>query len=129
MWFLQLPVDFIMNYFFLPVAGLLVGMLGALGGFGGGFMVVPFLLWLGFSKEAAVSTSFLNMSFLVAASLALYGFKGAVDWRAGILLGCGAVIGALISSNYIQPHINEKHFRYFLFVVLILAAMSLLFKK
>ena len=118
-----------MNYFLFPIAGLLVGLLGALGGFGGGFIVVPFLLWLGFSKEAAVSTSFLNMSFLVAASLILYGIKGAVDWRAGILLGCGAVVGAFISSNYFQPHVSEKHFRYFLFVVLILAAVSLLFKK
>jgi len=118
-----------MNYLFLPVVGLIVGMLGALGGFGGGFMIVPFLLWFGFSKETAVSTSFLNMSFLVAASLILYGFKGAVDWRAGILLGCGAVVGAIISSNFLQPYINEKYFRYFLFIVLMFAAVTILFKK
>jgi uncharacterized membrane protein YfcA len=48
-------------------AGVLVGIGAACSGMGGGFLMIPFLLALGFTPQKAVGTTFLGI-FLIAAS-------------------------------------------------------------
>ena len=118
-----------MPVYIFPFIGLAVGVMSAIGGFGGGFIVVPILLWLGFSKEMDIGTGFLKVFAVALASLIYYGAKGAVDWKAGILLAIGSATGAYLGAHFIQPHISEKFFRYILAVILIGAAVSLVLKK
>ncbi|MCF7846047.1 MAG: TSUP family transporter [Candidatus Peribacteraceae bacterium] len=118
-----------MNYFLLPIAGLFVGMLGGTAGIGGAILLVPILLGLGFSKDAAVGTSFVNVLVVALTALALYGSKGVIDWKAGAFLAAGTVVGVWLATNFIQPHLDEKLFRYFFVGVLALIAIFVLFKK
>lgn len=118
-----------MTTFFLPIAGVVVGVVGSLTGTGGGILAVPLLLWLGFSKETAIGASFINMFFLIAASLTLYGFRGQLDWKTGVLLGVGSLVGSYIGVMYLHPHISEKMFRYIFATFLIAVALSFIFTK
>lgn len=118
-----------MNYFYLPLAGLLVGLLGGTAGVGGAFLLVPILLWLSFSKDLAVGTSFVNVIIIALTALLLYGAKGQVDWKAGVFLGMGSVVGVWLANTFIQPHLDEKTFRYFFAGLLVLMATFILFKK
>ncbi len=119
-----------MIYYLLPLAGVAIGAIGALTGTGGGVLTVPLLLTLLLlPKEIAVGTSFVNMIFIVVVSLLLYGAKGTIDWKAGILLGLGSVIGAYLAVTYFQPHISERQFHYAFAALLVIIAVSLVFKK
>ncbi len=118
-----------MNYFLLPVAGLLVGILGGTAGVGGAILLVPILLWFGFSKDLAVGTSFVNVLVVALTALALYGGKGQIDWKASAFLAGGTVLGVWLATTFIQPHLDEKTFRYFFAGVLILMAIFVLLKK
>ncbi|MBU1089284.1 sulfite exporter TauE/SafE family protein [Patescibacteria group bacterium] len=118
-----------MNYFLLPIAGLLVGALGGTAGVGGAILLVPILLWLGFSKNLAVGTSFVNVLVVAITALALYGSKGSIDWKAGAFLAAGTVLGVWLATTFVQPHLDEKTFRYFFAAVLIVMAVFVLLKK
>ncbi len=118
-----------MNYFLLPVAGLLVGALGGSAGIGGAILLVPILLWMGFTKNLAVGTSFVNVLVVALTALALYGGKGEIDWKAGAFLAAGTVVGVWLATTFIQPHLDEKSFRYFFAAVLIVMAVFVLLKK
>jgi len=118
-----------MNYFLLPIAGLFVGMLGGTAGIGGAILLVPILLALSFSKDAAVGTSFVNVLVVALTALALYGSRGVVDWKAGAFLAVGSVVGVWLATTFIQPHLDEKSFRYFFIVVLLAMAVFVFFKK
>ena len=118
-----------MNYFLLPLVGLLIGALGSTAGIGGAILLVPILLVIGFAKNDAVGTSFVNVLVIALTSLAFYGSKGVVDWKAGAFLAVGSVIGVWLATNFIQPHLDEKTFRYFFAALLIITAGFVLFKK
>jgi len=118
-----------MNYFFLPIAGLLVGVLGGTAGIGGAVFLVPILLWFGFSKDLAVGTSFVNVLVVAFTAIALYGSKGSVDWKAGVFLATGSIFGVWLATNFIQPHFDEKTFRYFFAGILITTTIFVLLKK
>lgn len=115
--------------FLLPLAGVFIGGLGAMTGLGGGIVAVPLLLWLGFPNSAAIGASFVNMLFIIAASLMFYGVKGTIDWRTGALLGVGSFFGAYLAVTYVQPFVSERMFRYFFAAFLVVMAVSLILKK
>ena len=47
------------NILLMPVLGVLVGIGAAFSGLGGGFLMVPILLFAGYSAHKAVGTSFM----------------------------------------------------------------------
>jgi len=118
-----------MNYLLLPIAGLLVGTLAGTAGVGGAILLVPILLWLGFTKNLAVGTSFVNVLVVAVTALILYGSRGSIDWKAGAFLAAGTVLGVWLATTFIQPHLDEKTFRYFFAAVLVLMAIFVLLKK
>ena len=118
-----------MNYLLLPIAGLFVGILGGTAGVGGAILLVPILLGLGFSKSAAVGTSFVNVLVVALTALALYGAKGVIDWKAGAFLAVGSVVGVWLATHFIQPQLDEKTFRYVFVAILALIAVFILLKK
>lgn len=88
--------------FMLPrliVAGLLVGLLAGFFGIGGGFLIVPALMFAaGLPIHLAIGTSLVVVTALGATTAASYAFSGLVEWRlVGLLLlggAAGSVLGA-----------------------------------
>ncbi len=94
----------------LILFGLLIGLLSSLSGLGGGFLVVPYLLYLGKNAQMAVGTSFLVI-FLIATSALIGNWRlGQVDFKTGLILAIGGVIGAQLGPVLLQqvPEIMFK---------------------
>ena len=91
-----------MSAWVLPLLGIVVGLAASFTGLGGGFLVVPVLVALGFSPQRAVGTSFAAILVISVSSLFGHARLEEVDWRAGLLLGLGGILGAQIGPRLLQ---------------------------
>ena len=86
----------------LVLFGFVIGLLSSLSGLGGGFLVVPYLLYLGKNAQMAVGTSFLVI-FLIATSALISNWRlGQIDFKTGLILAVGGVIGAQLGPVLLQ---------------------------
>lgn len=112
----------------LVLIGIVVGIAASFSGLGGGFIMVPLLLFLGYSAQKAVGTSFLAILVIsVSAIIAHHKFNG-VDFRAGILLGIGGIVGAQVGARLVQ-YISIDSFRKIFAAVLLCLALYLFVRK
>jgi uncharacterized membrane protein YfcA len=111
----------------LFVSGLGIGTIGTLIGAGGGWMIVPLLLFgLDFTPQRAVGTS-LAVVFLNALSGSIaYMIQGRVLYRMGVAFAVATIPGALLGATLVQ-HLGSRWFT-FLFAVFLLALALLLLK-
>ncbi len=105
--------------------GLTVGLLGR----GGGSLVVPVLLLIGFAPKRAAATS----SFIVTFS-SLSGFLGHVgigqmEWKLALVGAGAAVVGSQLGSRLMADKMKGKTLRIIFAVVLILVGVQLIFKE
>src|SRR4249919_1863568 len=89
-----------MTMWWFPLLGIVVGLAASFTGLGGGFVVVPLLVALGFTPQRAVGTSFAAILLVGLSSLAGHAKLAEVDWKAGLLLGAGGVIGAQVGPDF-----------------------------
>jgi uncharacterized membrane protein YfcA len=89
------------NYFQLILQGVLIGLVAGFVGAGGGFLIVPALLFLTrIPMKIAVGTS-----LCIVAMQSLIGFSGdlqtsmEVDWRLILIFSCFAIIGIFIGNK------------------------------
>lgn len=113
--------------FLLFAAGLLIGTLGTLIGAGGGWMIVPLLLFgLHFSPQQAVGTS-LAVVFLNAFSGSIaYMVQGRVLYRMGLAFAVATIPGALLGATLVQ-YLGSRWFT--LLFALFLLGMAFLLHK
>lgn len=74
------------------VAGLLAGVFAGLTGAGGGILLVPILVWLGFPALAATATSNVAISLSAASGTWTNWRKFALPWRRVMVLAIPAVL-------------------------------------
>jgi uncharacterized membrane protein YfcA len=111
----------------LFVSGLGVGTLGTLIGAGGGWMIVPLLLFgLGYTPQQAVGTS-LAVVFLNALSGSIaYMLQGRVLYRMGLAFAVSTIPGALLGATLVQ-YLDSRWFT-LLFALFLLALSGLLLR-
>ena len=117
-----------MNYFLMVLAGLLVGIGASFTGLGGGFLIVPLLIVLGYSAQKAVGTSFLAILVISASALLAHNKLANVDFKIGLLLGIGGIIGAQIGPRLLE-HVSTGSFKKIFAGVLVCLAGYLFFQK
>ncbi|AAL80492.1 sulfite exporter TauE/SafE family protein [Pyrococcus furiosus DSM 3638] len=83
---------------FLFFVGIVVGILAAMFGLGGGFLIVPTLNILGVEIHSAIGTSSASIVFTSLSSSIAYSRQRRIHYRAGILLASTAIIGAYIGA-------------------------------
>jgi len=117
-----------MSTVYLIPFGLLVGFGASFSGLGGGFLMVPLLLLLGYSAQNAVGTSFLGILVISVSALVAHGRLANVNYTAGLALGIGGVIGAQIGAHVLE-NVSTANFRKIFAGVLLGLALYLFFKK
>jgi hypothetical protein len=117
-----------MQIFILAVLGLAVGLAASFTGLGGGFIMVPVLLFWGYSAQKSVGTSFAAILIIAVSALVAHSKLANIDYKAGLALGLGGVIGAQIGARLLEQVSTAGFKRIFAFVLLALA-FYLLFKK
>jgi uncharacterized membrane protein YfcA len=112
----------------LILSGVAVGIGASFTGLGGGFLMVPLLLFLGFTAQKAVGTSFLAILVISVSALVAHNKLANVDYRVGILLGIGGILGAQIGARLVE-HVPTDSFKKIFAFVLVGLASYLFIKK
>jgi len=108
--------------------GVGVGVAASFTGLGGGFLVVPLLILIGFPPQKAVGTSFLAILILSLSALIAHGKLQHVDWRLGLLLGLGGIAGAQVGARLVE-HVSGVTFNRIFAIVLLALATRMFFQK
>jgi uncharacterized membrane protein YfcA len=112
----------------LVLIGLGVGLAASFTGMGGGIIMVPLLLAMGFEAQRAVGTSFLAILIISVSALAAHGKLANVDWKVGLLLGVGGVVGAQFGAHLVE-NVSTEVFRKVFAVVLVTVGVYLFAKS
>jgi uncharacterized membrane protein YfcA len=110
--------------------GLIVGGLGTLIGAGGGFILVPVLLFLypGLQPDAITAISMAIVACNAASGTVAYARAQRIDYRAGIQFAAFTIPGSIIGVM-ITKYISRSFFAIIFGVLLVLLALYLLLKK
>jgi len=109
-------------------SGVLVGLGASFTGLGGGFLMVPLLLFMGFTAQKAVGTSFVGILVISVSALMAHVKMAHVDFKYGLLLGLGGVVGAQIGARLVED-IPTELFKKIFAVLLMGLAIHLFVKK
>ena len=109
----------------LVLIGLAAGLLGGGLGVGGGIILVPLLVAVGFDRHRAHATSLAAIIFIVVAGAISFGLSGEIDVAVGVTVGLGGVVGSVIGANLmhrLQPRTLTIIFAF----VLLVAALRMI---
>ncbi len=116
------PVE--ISVWVLAVAGFGVGMIAGFMGVGGGFVMVPMMVYvLGVPTRVAVGSSLLSIVMTSSYGAVSYGSNGRVEVLAAFLLFLGATVGAQIGATA-TLYVAGKNLRALLAVSLLLAGLA-----
>lgn len=105
----------------IPLSGFLVGMLAGYFGIGGGFLIVPSLMYFGgLSIIQAIGTSLISVSSFGLTTATTYLFAGNVDLQIAILFVIGGSIGGILGiklTDKIPKKVLTKVFALILFFI------------
>jgi uncharacterized membrane protein YfcA len=107
--------------------GVLVGALGTLIGAGGGFALIPVLLFL-HPNEPAANLTAISLAVVFANSLSgtiAYARQGRVDWRAASLFSLAGLPGSILGA-WVTRHIDRRLFDPLLGLTLVAGAIVVL---
>lgn len=108
----------------LGVVGILVGILSGFFGIGGGTILVPILLFLGYDMKTAIGISVIQMVFSSVYGSYLNFKKGTLDLSMVLMIGLGGFVGALLSAMVVsRVDAFALEVLFFAFVIFALARM------
>ncbi len=82
--------------------GIIVGLLSGFFGIGGGTILVPILLLLGYDMKTAIGISVIQMVFSSVFGSYLNFKKGTLDLQMVLIIGVGGFVGALLSASVVS---------------------------
>jgi uncharacterized membrane protein YfcA len=112
----------------MALFGIIVGLGASFTGLGGGFLMVPLLMFMGFTAQKAVGTSFLAILVIAISALAAHGKLAHVDYKVGLFLGIGGIIGAQVGSRLID-YVSTGSFKKIFAGILVALAAYLFVQK
>ncbi|MEA1983294.1 MAG: sulfite exporter TauE/SafE family protein [Campylobacterota bacterium] len=111
----------------LALLGTFVGLLSGFFGIGGGTILVPLLLLLGYETKVAIGISVVQMAFSSIYGSYLNNKKGTLDIPMVMVIGSGGFIGALL-SGFIASGFSDTTLEFIFLSFAIFALMRLFFK-
>ena len=111
----------------LVLLGTSVGVLSGFFGIGGGTILVPLLLLLGYETKVAIGISVIQMVFSSAYGSYLNQKKGTLNIYMIFVVGVGGFIGALL-SGFITSELNDEVLELIFLSFAIFALLRLFFK-
>jgi len=87
------------DIFLLLFLSLLVGVLSGLFGVGGGFLMTPFLIFMGIPPIYAVPNEVNNILATSVSGSLTHWFKNTLDYKMGLMIVAGGVIGTLLGIS------------------------------
>jgi len=113
--------------FELLFLGLFVGLLSGFFGVGGGTILIPILLILGYETKVAIGISVVQMVFSSIYGSYLNNKKGTLDIKMVSIIGAGGFAGALL-SGYIAAFLSDRTLELMFFAFASFALLRMFFK-
>jgi hypothetical protein len=111
----------------LSLIGITAGFLSGLLGIGGGGIISPLMLLLGFNpKKIAAITAFV-VPFSAFSGFVTYWIMGDIDWILLLVVSAGGIIGATLGTIFMQKKLNPKAVKKILAIILLLMAIKMIF--
>lgn len=117
-----------MTWWMLVLTGIGVGIASSFTGLGGGFLIVPLLLWIGLAGPQAVGTSTMAILIIISSAVIAHHRLGHIDYRTALLIGLGGVLGAQLGAQLVS-HVSTDVFRKIFAGILAALSLYLFFKK
>lgn len=111
----------------LIVFGIAVGLLSGFFGIGGGTILIPLLLLLGYETKVAIGIAVVQMVFSSIYGSYLNNKKGMLDIAMVIVIGLGGFVGALVSGD-ITSSFDDKTLEIIFLSFAFFALVRLFFK-
>ena len=109
--------------------GLVAGILSGLIGIGGGIIMVPMLLLMGFTQQEAQGTSLAALLPPVTLFAVInYHKAGFIDWRYAIIISLVFVVGGYFGSK-IAVNIDQRTLKKIFGVLLLFIGFKMIFSK
>lgn len=109
------------------VVGIVAGFIGGLLGVGGGNIILPFLMFLGFdAKKAAATTAFIVIFSSFAGFLGHVSL-GNINYWLLILCAVGAICGAVLGSYLMKKKMTIRQVKIAIGIILYLIAAKMIF--
>ena len=112
----------------LILVGIFIGTMSGFFGIGGGMILVPILLVLGFDIKVAIGISIIQMVFSSVFGSYLNHKKGSLIVGEGIFVGFGGFVGGYI-GGYVTEYISDAVLQFTFFGLLLFALFRLFFSK
>jgi len=112
----------------LILVGIFIGTMSGFFGVGGGMILVPILLVLGFDIKVAIGISIIQMVFSSVFGSYLNYKKGSLIVGEGIFVGFGGFLGGYI-GGYVTEYISDTVLQFTFIGLLLFALFRLFFSK
>jgi len=108
------------------VIGAFAGFVAGLLGIGGGFIMAPLLMWMGYETKKAAATSALAVTFSSFSGFLGHVAQGHFNWTLTVILTLAVVIGAFLGSNFMATRAKSNRVKQIFAVVLFAIAVKLI---
>ncbi len=111
----------------LFLVGIVVGFIAGLLGVGGGNILIPLLVLLGFeAKKVAITVSFV-VPFSALGSFFTYASYIKLDWTLLGMIALSAIVGGYIGNYLMHFKLEQKHIKKLMAIILYILAFKLLY--
>ncbi len=115
-------------YFYLLLIGAFAGLLSGMLGIGGGGIISPLMLMMGFHPKKITAITAFVVPFSSFSGFITYWAMGDVNWIILIIASIGGVLGATLGTMVMHKNLNHNHVKKILAVILLVMAIKLIFK-
>lgn len=114
----------IIGFFVGSFAGFMGGMLGL----GGGFIVAPILMWMGYRTKEAAATTALVVTFSSFSGYLGHAAQGEMNWPLTIVVVVAVIIGSQVGGRYMTKKAKSKQVKVIYAIVLLLIAAKMVYE-
>jgi uncharacterized membrane protein YfcA len=108
------------------IIGSFAGFVAGLLGIGGGFIMAPLLMWLGYETKKAAATSALAVTFSSFSGFLGHVAQGQFNWTLTIILVIAVIVGSLMGSNFMATKAKSHRVKQIFALVLLVIGFKLL---
>jgi len=114
----------VIGFFVGSFAGFTGGMLGL----GGGFIVAPILMMMGYKTKEAAATTAMVVTFSSASGYLGHTASGEMNWELTVIVVIAVIIGSQLGGRYMTQKAKSKHVKVAYAVVLLLIAFRMIYE-
>ena len=97
-----------------------IGFVAGLLGIGGGFLIVPLLIFMGYPTKIAAATSAMAVAFSSFSGFLGHVAIGHVDWMLMLLAAVAVIIGSQAGARVMHGNMKPRHIKQIFAIVLLL---------